>query len=341
MKKKIFKLFSLLLVLAITISVVLPLGNVNVQAKKKVKISKKELTLTTGQQKKLKLKNGTFEKEDITWTSSNKAVAKVSKSGKVTALLKGDCTITATVNETGKTYECHVSVEVPDPSERVIDPTKKIIALSFDDGPSQYTEGLIETLNSYGVTATFFMCNDNCGTNLIPKYQDLIRKMYNSGMEIANHTMKHPQLTKLSSSGMKDEIGGNRAKIEGVIGEQERVLLRPPYGSYNDTVKSVCEAPIILWSVDTLDWKVSGQSNATDQIMSELKKQAKDGYIILMHDIHKTSCEAVKTVIPWLISEGYQICSVSEMFEARGVELEDGVVYSKCITAEQYIKENG
>ena len=247
----------------------------------------------------------------------------------------------ATVNATGKKYECHVTVEVPNPNERVIDPTKPIIALTFDDGPSIYTEGLLETLNSYGVTATFFMCNDNCGSNLIPKYADLIRAMYNSGNEIANHTMRHPQLTKCSSSKMEEEIGGNRDKIESVIGEQDTVLLRPPYGSYNDTVKSVCVTPIILWSIDTEDWKVKGQSNATDKIMELLKKEAKDGGIILMHDIHQTSCEAVKTVVPWLISQGYQVCSVSEMFEARGITLENGEVYSRCsVTAEQYNSQN-
>jgi hypothetical protein len=70
--------------------------------------------------------------------------------------------------------------------------------------------------------------------------------------------------------------------------------------------------------------------------MKEVKAQARDGGIILMHDIHKTSCEAVKTVLPWLIQQGYQVCSVSEMFEARGVELENGVSYTKCITAAEY-----
>ena len=341
MSKKLFKLLSLLLVLAMSISFALPLGNVNAYAKKKVKINKKELNLVTGERKKLKLKNSGLADEEITWASSNSAVARVSRHGNVTGLLKGETTITATVNATGKKYECHVTVEVPNPSERVIDPAKPIIALTFDDGPSIYTEGLLETLNSYGVTATFFMCNDNCGSNLIPKYADLIRSIYNSGNEIANHTMRHPQLTKCSSSKMEEEIGGNRDKIESVIGEQDTVLLRPPYGSYNDTVKSVCGTPIILWSIDSEDWKVKGQSNATDKIMELVKKEAKDGGIILMHDIHQTSCEAVKTVVPWLISQGYQVCSVSEMFEARGITLENGEVYSRCsVTAEQYNSQN-
>ena len=336
MNMKLIKKAGILFALILVISTMIPIRSIPAQAKAKVKLNHKKMTMQTGDWKKLKIKNLSYEIEDIKWSTDNKGVAKVSRKGWVVALVKGECTITAEVLATGKKYSCKVTVEAPDATQRVIDPEKPIIALSFDDGPGIYTADLLETLKSYGVTATFFMCNDNGGSNKIAAYADLIRDMYNSGCEVANHTMKHPQLTKLSSSGMVDEISGNRKKIEAVIGTQDRMLLRPPYGAYNDTVKSVAEAPLILWSVDTLDWKVKGQSNATELILAEVKKEAYDGGIILMHDIHKTSVEAVGTVVSWLIQQGYQVCSVSEMFEARGEELENGVAYSRCISAAKY-----
>ena len=109
MKKSIIKAFSLLTVCALLISLFLPLGLNKVQAAKKVKINKKSITLETGEWQKLKLKNGNFAIEDITWTSSDRAVAKVSKKGWVVGLVKGECTITATVNASGKTYSCNVT----------------------------------------------------------------------------------------------------------------------------------------------------------------------------------------------------------------------------------------
>ena len=335
MKRAITKFLGAALCLALVISLVSSLGTTQVQAGKKVKINKKELTLNTFEWKKLKLKHCKYSKEEIKWTSSDKAVAKVSKKGWVKGLVGGECTITATI-PTGKQYTCHVTVVAPDASSRHIDPEKPIVALTFDDGPSIYTSGLIDTLESYGVTATFFMCNDNCGSNLISSYSDLIRRMYNSGMEIANHTLHHPNLNTSSSEKIKSEIHNNADKIRSIIGEDKRVILRPPYGNYNDTVKSIANTPLIIWSIDTQDWSVSGKSTATDTIMKNLKAEIRDGGIILMHDIHKTSCESIPTVLNWLISNGYQVCSVSEMFAARGVALENGEVYSKCITAEQY-----
>ena len=334
MKKSIFKIFSLITVFALILGVFSPIGFSKVEAAKKVKINKKSMTLETGEWQKLKLKNSNFAIEDITWTTSDKAVAKVSKKGWVVGLVKGQCTITATVNASGKTYSCDVTVNAPDVSKRVIDPEKPIIALTFDDGPCAGTPDVLETLASYGVTATFFMNYKNAPG--FATYPDIVRQVYNSGNEVANHTKTHPQLNKISAASIDDEVNGNEDLLRNLIGQDNELICRPPYGAYNDTVKANVKCPLILWSVDTLDWKYKSQSNCTELIMAELKKQASDGGIILMHDIHKTSREAAGEVIAWLIQQGYQVCSVSEMFEARGVELVDGEVYSKCISAAKY-----
>ena len=335
MKKQIIKALSFITVFALCVSMFIPFGYSEAKAaEKKVKLNKKKITLTTGDWKKLKLKNLDYEIDDIEWSTTDKAVAKVSRKGWVVALVKGECTIKAKVKATGKTYKCKVTVNAPDMSKRVIDPEKPIIALSFDDGPGPNTSALLETLASYGATATFFMCYANGSGFRV--YSDVVREVYNSGNEVANHTQNHPQLTKCSSAKIDEEVNGNAEKLADLVGKGQRFLLRPPYGSFNDTVKQIANVPIIIWSVDSLDWKYKTQANCTELIMKEVKAQARDGGIILMHDIHKTSCEAVKTVLPWLIQQGYQVCSVSEMFEARGVELENGVSYSKCITAAEY-----
>ncbi len=336
MKSILKKAICLMMVFVLTVGFVSVLKQNEVEAKAKVKINHKKMTMNAGDWKKLKLKNLKYEVGDITWSTSNKYVAKVSRKGWVLAVFRGECTITAEVKATGKKYTCNVTVAAPDVTQRVIDPTKPIIALTFDDGPNANTPGLLETLKYYGVTATFFMCNNNCVSNGISVYADTIRDMYTYGCEIANHTMKHPSLTSLSAEGIRAEVNGNAEKIREVIGNDQRILLRPPYGACNETVKANAGTALINWTVDTQDWAVTKSSNPTEQIMANLKKEAHDGYIILMHDIHKTSCEAAKTVIPWLIEQGYQVCSVSEMFNARGVKLEDGVLYNKCITAEQY-----
>lgn len=341
MKKKFFKIFGLFMVFCFALNAFVSLGYVEAQAKtKKIRINRTELSMNPGNWKKLKLKNLEYEIDDIEWTSSDKAVAKVTKKGWVVALVKGECEITATIKATGEAFSCKVTVDVLKAGERVIDPTKPIVAITFDDGPGANTSELLDTLASYGATATFFMCYYN-GSGINRYGADLVRKVYNSGCEVANHTQNHPNLKTSSRETIDSEVNGNAKKIKDIIGNDNRLLLRPPYGSYNDAVKEIANVPLIIWSVDTLDWKYRTYANPTELIMKEVKNQVRDGGIILMHDIHKTSCEAVKTVLPWLIQQGYQVCSVSEMFAARGVKLENGKAYSSCITAEQYKSQNG
>lgn len=288
----------------------------------KPEISQTEAELKVGEGLKLKLKKA---KSSAVWSSSDSKVAKVSASGKILALKKGTCTIKASVD--GYTLKCKVNVTVPAPSERYIDPTKPIIALSFDDGPSIYTPKILEMLGQYGATATFFMV----GTN-VDRYQKTVQAVYDAGCEIGNHTINHPNLNTLSADEIKKEINGNKKKITNIIGERD-LLVRPPYGNANDKVKPVIDAPLIIWSDDTRDW----ESRNAQSVFAEVKKSARDGYIILMHDLYESSMNGAALVVPWLIEQGYQVCSVSEMFAARGVILEDGVRYSQCITAAQYI----
>lgn len=210
-----------------------------------------------------------------------------------------------------------------------IDPTKPIVALSFDDGPSVNTASIIETLTSYGAHATFFMVGDN-----VKMYPERVKMVYDAGCEVGNHTVNHKDLKKLSKEEIKKEIEDNQANINAALGITISSPVRPPYGNVNDSVREVCQHPMFNWSVDTLDWK----SRNADAVFEEVKKSTKDGSIILMHDLYASTAEAVKQVVPWLIEQGYQICSVSEMFTARGVTLENGHLYNSVMNAQKYLE---
>lgn len=198
-----------------------------------------------------------------------------------------------------------------------LDPSKPIIALSFDDGPSENTKDILETLDTYGVKATFFMVGYQIGA-----YSDEVRAVYDAGCEIGNHTSNHKKLSSLKADQIKKEVFDNEELIQ-KYAPVEHVIVRPPYGEYNDTVKATVDRPMFNWSVDSLDWK----SRDADAVFEEVKAQAKDGYIILCHDLYKSTADAVKKFVPWLLEQGYQVTCISNMFEARGEELLDGHVY--------------
>lgn len=200
-----------------------------------------------------------------------------------------------------------------------IDPTKPMIALTFDDGPGPRTNEILATLEQYQAHATFFMLGSK-----ISNYPDVIKKMDSIGCELGNHSRTHTSLTKLGTAGIQEEIGGTNSEINAIIGKGATVM-RPPYGAINDTVKASVGMPMIMWSIDTLDWKTRNVDSTINSVMNT----AKDGDIVLMHDIHTQSVDAAIAVIPKLIDAGYQLVTVTELAEARGTTLENGGKYSE------------
>ena len=99
--------------------------------------------------------------------------------------------------------------------------------------------------------------------------------------------------------------------------------MRPPYGAVNDTVKANVGQPMILWNIDTLDWKGDAQS-----VINCVQQTADDGDIVLMHDIHSSTVDAALQLIPWLVDQGYQLVTVTEMAEARGITMQAGETYT-------------
>lgn len=213
-----------------------------------------------------------------------------------------------------------VSGKSNEKTKRLIDPNKPMIALTFDDGPSKSaTTRILDVLEKYDARATFFVVGSR-----VDSYKSQIKRAHSLNCEIGNHTYNHTTLTKCSASTIKSELSSTDAKVKAITGVNP-VLMRPPGGSYkNDTVRNNTAYPIIMWSVDTRDWE---SRNATS-VVNHIKSHAYDGAIILMHDLYDTTATATETVVPWLINQGYQLVTVSEMMEARGIQMKNGVAYS-------------
>lgn len=192
-----------------------------------------------------------------------------------------------------------------------------MLALTFDDGPGKYTAKLLDALEQYGAHATFFMVGKN-----VPKYPDEVKRMLEIGCELGNHSYDHAQLTKLTPEEIQGQVNNTNAEVEKAAGGPA-TLLRPPYGAVDDNVKQNVGMPMILWSVDTLDWKTKDANATIESVLTN----AEDGDIILMHDIHEQSVEAAIQLIPALQEKGYKLVTVSEMAKARGVKLENGEKY--------------
>ena len=201
--------------------------------------------------------------------------------------------------------------------ERIIDPNKPMLALTFDDGPGKLTMQLLEQLEAYDARASFFMVGRN-----VPRYPEAVKKMSELGCDIGNHSVNHPKLTELETDSIEEEINGTNVEIQNIIG-QGASMFRPPYGEADERVSTLAGAPLIMWSVDTRDWESKDVAAIRDYVLETVQ----DGDIVLLHDIHEATVQAAIECIPKLIENGYQLVTVSEMAAARGITLENGVKY--------------
>lgn len=197
----------------------------------------------------------------------------------------------------------------PAPSKfNSIKTTSPVLALTFDDGPHpELTPRLLDILREKGVRATFFVLGSN-----VAKYPEIARRIVAEGHEIANHSYNHPALTKLSAARMNDEVGKTCDVIEQATGRRP-LNMRPPYGALNATVEHALlqnyGLNIVLWSVDPLDWKRPGAA----EVARRLVAGARPGAILLAHDIHPTTVDAIPEVITQLKSQGYMFATVGQL----------------------------
>lgn len=187
--------------------------------------------------------------------------------------------------------------------KNVIDPKKPVIALTFDDGPSKYTEDILNILKKYDACATFFVIG-----NKVEAYQDIIKESIKNGNEIGNHSYSHKDLSKLKEEDFREEIEKTQKIIQKTTGYTPK-LLRPTYGEKNSNMSKITDLKIVLWTIDPKDWS----KKTSKQISSHILSRVKNEDIILLHDTKKRTVDAVKIIVPELIKEGYQFVTMSEL----------------------------
>ena len=192
-------------------------------------------------------------------------------------------------------------------TSKIIDPNKKMIAITFDDGPGRYTKDILKTLTKYDANATFFVLG-----NKVEVYDETAREIVKQGSEIGNHSYNHKWLIKLKSDDFMDQVNQTQSIVKRITGITPKVL-RPTYGSVNDTIRKNTNLDIVLWNVDTLDWKIKDPKQIANRVIGKVE----DGDIVLMHDTHKRTVEALKIILPELKKEGFQFVTVSELKEAQ------------------------
>lgn len=210
------------------------------------------------------------------------------------------------------------------------DETKQrpMIALTFDDGPGEYTEELINCLVENNAKATFFMLGQN-----VEAYPEIAKELSDAGMELGNHSYSHPDLVTIGAEAAAQQVSNTDAALKAATGF-EATVMRPPGGSFNDSVKAAINHPLIIWSIDTRDWATKSE----DQTYQVVMDNAQDGSVVLMHDIHEWSVKAAIRMIPDLIAKGFKLVTVSELAEAKGETLQNGAAYYYFGEGEQQVE---
>lgn len=209
---------------------------------------------------------------------------------------------TSDVKETNHTFNY-------EPVNRIVDPSSKVVALTFDDGPSKYTKEIIDILNKNDVEATFFILGNKANI-----YSDTLKYMVSSGNEIGNHSYNHKWLTRLSNEELKEQIEKTQDIIFSITNTYP-ILLRPTYGSLNNKIRNNTDLTIVLWNVDSNDWKIKNYKT----ILNNVLRDTDDMDIILFHDTYKRTVKVINELVPKLKSEGYQFVTVSELYEIKKI----------------------
>lgn len=200
---------------------------------------------------------------------------------------------------------------------------KKIISLTFDDGPTiGITDQVLDLLEKYNSRASFFLI----GQQITPKTEYLIKRAMSLGCTIENHTKTHPSMPKLLDEEILAEVKYTTDEIVRVT-EEKPLFFRPPYIDVCDRMYDLIDLTFICGH-GCEDWvpEVTAEERAEKILAS-----AKDGAIILVHDMenNENTIEALKVVIPKLISEGYEFVNVREIFASKDKEIDHKVMYSE------------
>jgi peptidoglycan/xylan/chitin deacetylase (PgdA/CDA1 family) len=234
--------------------------------------------------------------EELIWTSSDTSVAKVSADGTVTGIKNGTVTITVKGKYSGLKASCKVKVC-----------NVKQVAITFDDGPSIYTADLLTFLEQNDIRATFFLVG-----NRVNRYSETVKRIGAGGHELGYHSYNHVSQPSLSSKQVTSEYKLSNSEVKKLTGRPYTVW-RTPGGGYNERVLNCVPLPHIMWSVDTLDW----QTMRTDAVYRAVKT-AKDGSIILLHDLYKTSVNGAIKAMKEMNAGDYEFLTVTELLSRKG-----------------------
>lgn len=184
------------------------------------------------------------------------------------------------------------------------------IAITFDDGPSaEHTPRLLDILKARGAKATFFVLGQCVANN-----PEIAKRIVDEGHEIASHSWSHPQLSKMGEDSVRDQLQRTHDVVKQTTGVT-MTLFRPPYGAFTQRqhrwANAVWGYKIIMWDVDPLDWKYRSASHVENEII----KGTQNGSIILVHDIHKTSVDAMPATVDALLKRGFKFVTVSELLK--------------------------
>lgn len=228
--------------------------------------------------------------------------------------------VPATVSAAAVAVESDNTEAMTQPQEPPVSTSRdKAVALTFDDGPSRENTGkILDVLKAHGAHATFFVLGNRARVD-----GDILRMELEAGCEVGSHSWDHPQLNKIEWSKVKSQIRRTDEIVKKLADGYKIDLLRPPYGAISNTMRKKLKKPMILWSLDTLDWKTRNAK----KVFRKVKKEVKDGDIILMHDIHAETAEAIKQVVPWLQQQGYDMLTVSELAARNEKKLVNGHAY--------------
>lgn len=210
-----------------------------------------------------------------------------------------------------------IPTTTPLPDEEEI--SRKLVALTFDDGPSKNrTLKIVDILKRSNSSATFFVLGSKA-----QQMPEVIKEIKDAGNEIANHTYGHDNYKKLTEEEALENYERTQNIIEDIIGEKPR-LFRPMGGLYNEEMQEYLPCPLIWWKKDSNDWRAE---LSDEEVMNNVLKGLKEGDIILFHDIQSRTERIIEDVIIKIKEQGFDIVSVSEMFEYYDITMENGTVY--------------
>lgn len=199
-----------------------------------------------------------------------------------------------------------------------LDPSKPMVALTFDDGPlPEPTNKILDIFKTYNAHATFFVIGE-----LAIAFPEILQRAVSLGCQIGNHTYTHPKLAEISPQEVLSQINSTDDVIKKALGKYPSIM-RPPYGNRSKSVDALMNTPLILWSLDTLDWEHLNANTTADIVLGSVK----DGDIVLMHDIYDPTVEAVSVIVPELIERGFQLVTVEELARYKGVAMHKSTVY--------------